>query len=519
MDTGRQQAVVDLSRARRRNRLATVDWFDSFYQAYITGLGVAVVVIVASTFVPDQQVTPAVTANVAADGPALLGAVFAVVVALGLRSGGRGGPLALEPPTVQHVLLAPVDRATVLREPALKQLRFAAFTGATIGAVAGLLAARRLPVDPPVMVLCGAVAAALVAVTAVGAALVVSGHRMPKLVANLAAVAVVAAAGADLWAGTAWSPTSLFGRVALWGLDFAPVALLGAVVAVAVAGVGLAGVGGTSLEAARQRAGLVSELRFAVTLQDVRTVVLLRRRLAQEQPRSRPWLRLGALGSGRAPVWWRDWRGILRFPAVRLVRMAVLGAIAGACLDAVWAGTSTLVVVAGLALYIAALDAVETLAQEVDHPDRWASFAEAPGRILLRHLSAPSVLMAGVGVVTAATAALLGRSELVVPLAAVMLVPAAVAAVTGAAASTAMGTAEPKGGADMFPEAAGSSLIFRAVWPAGLVVLSLLPLLAARSAAADGLPPAPAAAGTILGPVLVTAGAMAWLWRRTPARL
>lgn len=519
MDPDRNEVVAELRRARRRNRLASVDWFDSFYQAYITALGVAVVVIVGSTFVPDQRVSAAVAERAAADGPALLGAVFAVAVALGLRSGGRGGPLALEPPTVQHVLLAPVDRASVLREPALKQLRFAAFTGATVGAVAGLLAARRLPVDPPVMVACGALAGALVALSAVGAALAASGRRAPRLVANLAALAVLAAAGADVWAGTAWTPTSLLGRLALWGLDLSPVALLGAAVALAVAVLGLAGVGGTSLEAARLRAGLVSELRFAVTLQDVRTVVLLRRRLAQEQPRPRPWIPLGRLGAGHAPVWWRGWRGILRFPAVRLVRMATLGAIAGASLDAVWAGTSTLVVVAGLALYVAALDAVETLAQEVDHPDRWASYAEAPGRLLLRHLGAPAVVMALVGVVAAATAAILGRSSLVVPLAAVMVVPAAVAAVTGAAASTAMGTAEPKGSSDMFPEAAGTSLILRAVWPAALVIISLLPLLAARSAAADGLAPAPAAAGALLGPILLTVGAMAWLWRRAPARL
>ena len=35
-----------------------------------------------------------------------------------------------------------------------------------------------------------------------------------------------------------------------------------------------------------------------------------------------------------------------------------------------WAGTTPLVVLAGLALFVAGLDTVEPLAQEVDHPSR-----------------------------------------------------------------------------------------------------------------------------------------------------
>ena len=50
-------------------------------------------------------------------------------------------------------------------------------------------------------------------------------------------------------------------------------------------------VAGSSLEAAERRTELVGQLRFAVTLQDLRTVLVLRRQLAQERPRSRPWIR------------------------------------------------------------------------------------------------------------------------------------------------------------------------------------------------------------------------------------
>ena len=53
-----------------------------------------------------------------------------------------------------------------------------------------------------------------------------------------------------------------------------------------------------------------------------------------------------------------------------------------------WRGTIPMVIIAGLALYLAAYDAAEPTAQEVDHPTRWESYPEQPGRLLLQHLPA-----------------------------------------------------------------------------------------------------------------------------------
>lgn len=519
MEAERLSALADLGRARRRNRLATVDWFDSFYHAYLTALGVGVAVIVGSTFVPDQEVTAATAARVAREGPALVGLAVAVLVALGLRSGGRGGPLSLEAPTVVHVLLSPVARATALRGPAVRQLRFGAYAGTLVGGVAGLLASRRLPVDPYASVLCGALAGAVVAGGAVGAALVVSGRRTSPVAANLIAAAVVGTAVADLAAGTAVAPTSTLGRLALWPLTFDPVALAGVALALCLGALGLAGIGGTSLEAARRRAGLVSELRFAVTLQDLRTVVLLRRRLAQERPRARPWIRLPVSRPHRLPVLRRDLAGILRFPAPRVLRLGVLGVVTGLALVAAWAGTSTLIVVAGVALYAAALDAVEPLAQEVDHPDRWAGFPIDAGGLLLRHLGASVAVVLAVFAVATGTAAALGPASVVVPLAITLALPVSLAATAAAAASTSQGLAQPKATSNAVPEFAGMALVLRNAWPPALVVLSLVPVLSARSAVADGLSPAPVAAATASIPVLLTGIALLWLSQRAPARL
>ena len=82
--------------------------------------------------------------------------------------------------------------------------------------------------------------------------------------------------------------------------------------------------------AARARTG------FAATVRDLRTVMVLRRQLVQEQHRTRPWFRLPPFP--RQTIWRRDLHGILRFPVVRLLRMAALTAVSleangGLCRD------------------------------------------------------------------------------------------------------------------------------------------------------------------------------------------
>ena len=65
--------------------------------------------------VSDTRLTVSTIADWRAHGPAIVGLVAAVAAAMGLRSGSHGGPLVFEAADVQHVLLAPVDRGTVVR--------------------------------------------------------------------------------------------------------------------------------------------------------------------------------------------------------------------------------------------------------------------------------------------------------------------------------------------------------------------------------------------------------------------
>lgn len=469
-------ALRQLRRRRRRSRLETVHWIDALYRAYLTGLLSVAAVVVVSGWFPDEPLDAAGVEDLVAHGPGWLGLAAAVAVAMGLRSGSRGGPLTLEPATVHHELLAPLDRGAVLRGPALKQLRFLLFGGAAVGGVLGVLASHRLPANATALAVSAAATAALAVALAHGLALTASGRHLPRWAGTALALVLIAWSVGDALAGTTTSPLTLLGSVALWPVEAAPAGLVVAPLAAAAVAAGIASLPGTSIEAARRRAGLVSQLRFAVTLQDVRTVVLLRRQLSQERPRPRPWLRLRR-GGRIPPVAQRDLRSVLRYPVVRIARMLALGAVAGLAMGAVWRGTAPMVILAGLALYLAGYDAVEPLAQEVDHPSRWDALAGQPGSVLLAHLPVALLTMALVSGAAVAASLVLVPASVVVDVAVVLILPVTAAAVIGAAISTALGSADMASLNMMGSEVMGMVLVARMVVPPALVVASLVPAL------------------------------------------
>jgi hypothetical protein len=478
------EIVGELRRARRRQRVAAIHWVDALYQVYVTAIVAVVGVVLISGVVGDGEISAASVADVRAHGPAVAGLLAALAVFMGLRSGSRGGPLALERPDVRHVLLAPVDRGVALRGPAWRQLRFLAAVGAAVGATAGQLALRRLPGNPAEWMAVGAAFGVVVVALGFGSALLASGTGLRSWVATLGGGLLVAWSAADAFDAhgpVPVAPGTLAGRLAIWPLRTDPIALVGVAVAVALVVAGMRLVAGLSLEAAERRTALVGQLRFAVTLQDLRTVLVLRRQLAQERPRSRPWL--PARRRARHPVLQRGLRSFARWPASRLVRVGLCAVVAGLALRGVWSGTTPLLLLAGVALWIAALDAVEPLGQEVDHPSRTDAFPLARGSLYLAHLPA-------VAIVTSLSGAAAGIAASVPLGSPVPVGPALVAGITGgilagcgAVVSVIQGAPDA---VDVLaittPEIAGSRTVLRTAWPPGLAVAGTLPLLAARAA-------------------------------------
>jgi hypothetical protein len=519
-DTIEVSAAVlrDLRRDRRRRRVAGIEWFEALYRAYLTG-GIGIIaVLFLSSAVGDDQLSPASVDDVRSVAPALIGVVAALVAAVGLRAGSRGGPLALEKAEVTHVLLAPVDRRRALLIPALRQIRFAAFAGAVAGAIAGQLAARRLPGTLVPWAVSGAVAGILIGVLGYGAGYLACGWRLPRWVATLAGAALIAWAAAD----AAWevpSPFRAIGALGIWPLEHHWWALAAIPVVATIVIAGLSGLGRLSLEAAERRSALVGQLRFAATVRDLRTVMVLRRQLVQEQHRTRPWLRLPR--HPRHTIWRRDLHGILRFPAVRLARMAALTAVAAVALHIAYHDTAPAAVVAGLALYLVGLDAIEPLAQEIDQADRASAIPKERGVLLLHHLPAPAVLLVLFAVFGAAIGYALNRTSTALAVLAVVALPALWAAGAGAVISV-VGEEPEMGPSDtnqmLPPEVAGMRLMFRTVWPVIVCCLGTLPVIGARSAASRDLSPAAGAAQAAMAVFVVVVLTVLWLRFREPAR-
>jgi hypothetical protein len=376
---------------------------------------------------------------------------------------------------------------------------------------------RRLGDEPVLWILSGAAFTLTTLGLAYGAALIAGGRRLRIGVANVVGVALLAWAVADAadleHINIHYSPTGLVGTIPFWPLEFEPLALIPAVLAIVFVLLGVTGLGGLSLEAAERRTRLVGQLKFAATLQDLRTVMVLRRQLAMELPRTKPWIR--ERGSGRLPVWHRGMRGVLRWPAARVVRLIGFGVVAGICLRGVANGTIPLVIVAGLALYLAALDGVESMAQEADHPGRNEAIPRPIGDLLVRHLGVGALVMTLVALVGAGVGVAMKPSLGALAVAAIAVPAAALAAAGGAALSVLQGIQEPSATWDLIPpEVAGMRSAFRIAGPPVLAVIGCLPVALARSALEnDGDPFGAATTGAVIA-LIFTALAAGWIHQR-----
>ncbi len=485
--------VTALRTARRRRELAGRDWGELAYRVYTTSLGALVAVVFLSGLVGDDRLDPVQTASFVDRLPAWIAVGVSVVLALAVRSGRRGGPVALERPDVAHLLLAPVSRSAVLRRPVSSLVIYGIGGAAIVGGLAGSLVDQRLDGPAAPGVFSGAVTGATVAAGALGAALVAGGRRVPgRLLSAIAWLLVAWSVAAVATADVPASPLSLVGDLFVWPEVATPIAVVSVVIAVLLVVVGAAGIGGLSIESAMRRTALVGQLRFAVTQQDVRAVVLLRRQLASEHHRRRSWLpRLPRGLADRAPVLARDLASVGRWPLRRVVRVLAAALVVAFAARGVWAGTTPLLLVAGGAAYVLGLDALEPLAQEIDHPTIADSLPVLRGRLALQHLVQPVIVTAVAGVIAAAVAVGVAPSAIGWQVAAVTLLVAVPTAVAGAAITVVSDQAVDAPDAGLAqPEVAGPRLLIRLVWPPLVAVLGFVPLLVARAAADAGRPPA-----------------------------
>ena len=482
-------ALHEMRRTRRRHRIQDLEWFEALYRVYITALLVGGAVLFLSGLVKDAELSASELANVTEHGPNALGVITAIVVFLGLRSGANGGPIAVEDADVRHVLLAPIGRGVALRHPAIARFRSAAFAGAVAGAIAGELASRRMPTGTlGTWALWGAAYGALTSALFVTSAVIVHGLKIHRSIVTVLATALVAWQVAVTFADTSFpGPFDSLGSLALlplrieW-LDFIAIAVI-AVLSLCA----LLLVPRLSLEALARRSSLVSQLKFAVTLQDIRTVILLRRQLSQEHMREKPWFKSRS-ASHLDVVISRGIRSIAHFPARRLGRMIIVSAAAAACGVATYKGTTPAFVACGVLLFIFGLDAIEPLSQEVDQPDRTDSFPVERGAIMVKHVVVPAVVALVFSLIGMAAVVIAEPSGMAFAIAPLVAIPAFLAGVAGAIINAVKGAPDPIGGSTeglmLPPEMSGMGTLIRAIWPPTIAIVGSLPIVLVRESVA-----------------------------------
>jgi hypothetical protein len=172
MSSTDRRTVRDLRALRRTRRLGDLEWFDIAYRVYLFALAGLIATVMISDAIGEVIDDDVTTEDVLTKGPATLGLVMMAAVAIGLRSGSEGGPVALEAGDVRHLLMAPIDRRMVMMRPIGQRMRSVAF-GLAVGAgVIGQLVARELEGSRGSWAAAGALYGAVVGATYVAAAVI-----------------------------------------------------------------------------------------------------------------------------------------------------------------------------------------------------------------------------------------------------------------------------------------------------------------------------------------------------------
>ena len=399
-------ALRDLRRARKANRLHGLPLSETLYRLYLLIIGLGGLVWWITTLLGTHLAKPDTLLSVVNRGPAVVGLMLAWLTGGAIRSGARGASLTIEPADVAHVLAAPIDRRKVLVRPAVHSIRKGVFTGAVVGGVIGAFTNPFLPGGPQRWIVTGAVLGALSGLWTGAVGLIAGGRRLDQRVATCVALGLVGWSLVDVLlsqtSSVATSPFSLIGAAFMYpvsgrstrGTVGGLVLMFGALSAVACA---FRWLGGVAVEAAERRARLVSQLRFAVSTQDLRAVVVLRRQLAMERSRRRPRLTVRGRSGPTGAIVTRSMRGFARWPGTRLVRVVALAIVAGVLLRVAYDGPLPFAIVSALMFVVIGLDLVEPLSQDADRPGLLRSLPRHRGRIANRQLIVPGIAASFLG--------------------------------------------------------------------------------------------------------------------------
>ena len=555
----------------QRRRLGSTDWYDIAYRVYLFALvGLAVVVWVSEAV--DGLIGDEVdTQDLLTRGPAIIGLMVAVAFALGVRSGADGGPISIEVADIRHVLLSPISQRSVMLRPIGQRLRSAAFSARRRRGSARAVDRHRG----------GGITSRLgccVRSIRRNRRVHVRVDRCPESCTASASLArhpprddrrgLAGARGlgrverfdGGTRTGGSWQPRRSPRAV---GISQRGIDVIAIVIALAMAGAALLIGGRLRLEPLARRGELVSQLRFAATVQDLRTVVQLRRQLRAEALRTRQWgqrrhpthpiagpvtmsrhltspttstsstkKKVGATSTSGSPdaavarpspaiVWRRGSRSLRRLPLARLVRIALLAAIAGVGGALAYDSSPLFGLLLLAGLFLVGLESLEPLSQEVDRPDLTEGFSIERGWIFAHHLVASAIFLVVVAMIGAGAATLVdpalaaGAFAIAIPMAwAGAMGPVVVTvldAPTPISDTTLLGTPRDSETSFVPPEFAGFSTVFKALLPVLISAVGTLPVFVARFSQ-----DATSVSRSLIALALFIAAAVLWVRRRDP---
>ena len=145
--------------------------------------------------------------------------------------------------------------------------------------------------------------------------------------------------------------------------------------------------------------------------------------------------------------------------------------------------THLLIIFAGLALFVAALDFVEPFGAELDHPTLLLTYGVSIRAVLLRNLAAPIVALTGLALVGAGVVTAVSGEHVFLIVA--CAVSAALAALAGSALNVALGPPTSELAMMVFsPDIYGMVLLLRQGIPPAIAIGGLAPI-AVASASGD----------------------------------
>jgi hypothetical protein len=551
----------DLRHARQARRLGDIEWFDVLYRVYLFALVGLTAVVIASDAVDGLIDDTVRTAVLLERGPSIAGIAIALALAVGLRNGADGGPVSVESADVRHLLLSPIDRRLALARPIVQRMRSVVFLPALVLAIIGQLVAREVEGSRAAWAASAALFGTLAGLTYVSAAVLAHAASVPRWLASAIGTVVVASqtvAAVTTWrrdVGDADSAVAglldTTGGILFWGIRQRAVEIIPIVVVAVIAALAILAAGRLRLEPLERRGQLVSQLRFAATVQDLRTVVLLRRQLRAESVRAKPWVAIGraphapdphadfapsrprralrgdhatAVGSRRVSatlVWRRGVMSLARLPISRLLRIGALSVAAGASASLLLTSSWLFAVPLVGTTFLVGLESLEPLAQEVDRPDLTESLPVDRGVLFAHHLVAPAGLLAIAGVISAVSMTVIEPRH--APAAWALAVPTMWAGAMGPIVTTVRDAPEPTRvaattitGLDRhaespfaLPEFAGASNIIRTLLPFLISAVALAPVAAMRVE-----PSAGNAARSVIGVALCVTVMVWWILRR-----